>query len=127
MFTQITSQIAETFPAACKHLLHAAVRLCREYIVVDPAYKLLSLYEAFGVQLRNPGAADAEKVTLAWLSGELPAQDRASSARLRRLLKDLEEGKLARFGLVAKDDYVEELRVPTLAARRRLEEFDINV
>ncbi|KAJ7466485.1 hypothetical protein FB451DRAFT_1561172 [Mycena latifolia] len=111
-------EIAETCPAAAKHLLHAVVRLCRERFVSFPAHRLLRFFEAFGVEISDPDT-DA----LAWLFVELPEQDRESSARLQQLLKDADDGALTRFGLVAKDDYVEELRRPTREALRRLGEL----
>ncbi|KAJ7726006.1 hypothetical protein DFH07DRAFT_246307 [Mycena maculata] len=112
-------QIADTSPAAFKHLLHAVVRLCRERLVTAPAQNLLRIFETFGVQIGDP-ETDGETDALAWLFVELPEEDTESSKRLSRLLEDADEGRLTHFGLMAKDEYVEELRQPTLAATRRL-------
>ncbi|KAJ7661088.1 hypothetical protein B0H17DRAFT_1337275, partial [Mycena rosella] len=65
---------------------------------------------------------DPDTDALAWLFVELPEADTASADRLRRLLQDADAGKLARFGLKVKDNYVEELRRPTRAALRKLGE-----
>lgn len=108
-------QLAETSPTAFKHLLHATVRICRERLVKTPGHKLLALFEAFGVEIRDPDT-DA----LAWLFVELPEADAGSSDRLQRLLSDADDGRLEQFGLVARDDYMEALWEPTRAAARRL-------
>ncbi|KAJ7661084.1 hypothetical protein B0H17DRAFT_1259685 [Mycena rosella] len=74
-------------------------------------HKLLGLFEGFGVDFGDPDT-DA----LAWLFVELPEADAVSADWLHRLLQDADARKLARFGLKATDDYVEELRRPTRRA-----------
>ncbi|KAJ7112057.1 hypothetical protein C8R43DRAFT_1242855 [Mycena crocata] len=128
-------EIAETSPAACKHLLHAVTRLCRDNLVTDPPYKLLGLFESFGVAFGgsdtdysgddDDDADDSEmdegNDALAWFFTELPEDDKDASARFSQLLEDMDGGKFRQFGLVAKDDYLGELKKPTRVAMRRLQ------
>ncbi|KAK7050673.1 MYND-type domain-containing protein [Favolaschia claudopus] len=90
-------EVALTSPAACKHLLPVLVLTCRANMIPDPAEKLLDLAESFGVKIK--GAADNDSV-LPWMITEFIG-DNHNTKRLQKLLKEENEGKLDRFGMVA--------------------------
>ncbi|KAK6964713.1 hypothetical protein R3P38DRAFT_2592020 [Favolaschia claudopus] len=66
-------------------------------MIPDPAEKLLDLAESFGVKIK--GAADNDSV-LPWMMTEFIG-DNHNTKRLQKLLKEENEGKLDRFGMVA--------------------------
>ncbi|KAK6995821.1 MYND-type domain-containing protein [Favolaschia claudopus] len=90
-------EVALTSPAACKHLLPVLVLTCRANMIPDPAEKLLDLAESFGVKIK--GAADNDSV-LPWMMMEFIG-DNHNTKRLQKLLKEENEGKLDRLGMVA--------------------------
>ncbi|KAJ7205497.1 hypothetical protein GGX14DRAFT_458526 [Mycena pura] len=107
-------EIAQTSPAACKHLLPVIMTMCRARMIGEPGTKLLDLFESFGVKIRGEGTA-----VLPWLMVEFIGDDH-NTTRLQRLLRDENEGKLARFGIDAKDYTLVELKEMNRAALKRL-------
>ncbi|KAJ7774391.1 hypothetical protein B0H14DRAFT_2965324 [Mycena olivaceomarginata] len=107
-------EIAETSPAACKLLLPVIMNMCRGRMIGSPATRLLGLFVSFGVQVRIEGTA-----VLPWLMTEFIGDDN-STGNLQRLLKDEEEGRLARFDVKARDYSLAELREMNRVALDRL-------
>ncbi|KAJ7133658.1 hypothetical protein C8R43DRAFT_1239436 [Mycena crocata] len=107
-------QIAETSPAACKHLLPVVTMMCRANMISNPASQLLDLFESFGVSIRGQHTS-----VLPWLMVEFVGDD-TNTQRLQKLLKDETGGKLDRFGIEAKDFALAELRELNRAAMERL-------
>ncbi|KAF7344010.1 MYND-type domain-containing protein [Mycena venus] len=73
------------------------LQIARTSPAAEPGTKLLDVFESFGVKIRGEGTS-----VLPWLMMEFIGNDR-NTKRLQRLLKDENEGRLARFGIDAKD------------------------
>ncbi|KAJ7435217.1 hypothetical protein B0H11DRAFT_2114471 [Mycena galericulata] len=107
-------EIAESSPAACKHLLPVIMMMCRARMISNPAARLLGLFDTFGVAIRGE-ATDV----LPWLMVEFVGDDH-NTQRLQQLLREEMAGKQARFGIEAKDPSLAELKEMNRAAMERL-------
>jgi hypothetical protein len=83
-------------------------------MISDPARRLLSVCETFGITIRGQ-----QTDVLPWLMIEFVGEV-DSTERLKRHLADESEGKLARFGIEARDYALSELRDMNRAAMERL-------
>ncbi|KAJ7652707.1 hypothetical protein DFH06DRAFT_1205475 [Mycena polygramma] len=107
-------EIAETSPAACKHLLPAVMMMFKRNMIGHPASSALSLCESFGIALRG-----RDSDVLPWLMVEFIGDDH-STTRLQKHLADENAGKLARFGLEIQEYSLAELQELNKAAMERL-------
>ncbi|KAJ6556317.1 hypothetical protein B0H19DRAFT_1152381 [Mycena capillaripes] len=107
-------EIAQTSPAACKHLLPVLLMMFRFNMIDDPAQRLLDLCESFGITIRGQGTD-----VLPWLLVEFLG-DNHSTERLKRHLRDETEGRLERFGIETRDYSATELQDMNKAAMERL-------
>jgi hypothetical protein len=106
------AQIAQTSPAACKHLLPVIMRMCRANMITGAGAKLNDFLTSFGIQLQR-------SEMLPWLMMEFMG-DEYNTKKLQQLLADEMDGKLAVFGIEARDYSLADLREMNAAAMARL-------
>ncbi|KAJ7263939.1 hypothetical protein C8J57DRAFT_1333198 [Mycena rebaudengoi] len=105
-------EIAQTSPAACKHLLPVIMRMCRANMITGAGAKLNDFLTSFGIQLQR-------SEMLPWLMMEFMG-DEYNTKKLQQLLADEMDGKLAVFGIEARDYSLADLREMNAAAMARL-------
>ncbi|KAJ7467500.1 hypothetical protein FB451DRAFT_1560698 [Mycena latifolia] len=102
-------QIAETSPAACKHLLLAVTTMSLKAQIADPGIALLGLFEPFGVTLAREGRHEP----LIWLVFHC-RHDSAKKERLQKFLNQRSKG--APSPIEAKEYTQEEIMQQLLTA-----------